>query len=382
MVRNSFIWFIFAVVLVTVIAFWVTWDRWDWLRSDGQEVETNAETIRTVAIIAGGMIALVFGIWRAWETKRQSDAAHTQAEASHQQVVAAQKQVDAVRQGMLNDRFHKGAEMLGNEKLSVRLGGVYALERLADADPEEFHMQIMQQFCAFVRNPTEDPSCVSEEPAKDESRIWQDWEFDLRPDVQAIMKAIAGRSSRGIEIEQEIEFSSDFRGANLRGLALDQTTLSDLWIWKVDLSKSSFNLTRLDNVSFMDVNLSPVAFVRTEFGNTSWDCCPMQGAMFNNSVFLETGEFEGFVACDLTCADFTDADLTGITFAQSNLRGARFDSANLTGVKFSANGLNPAHNLTQSQLDVAVAEPHNPPVLTGLVDIDTGERLVWRGSTI
>lgn len=46
--------------------------------------------------------------------------------------------------------------MLGNDVFSVRLGGIYALRRLAEEHPEQYHIQAMQLLCAFVRNPTKD----------------------------------------------------------------------------------------------------------------------------------------------------------------------------------------------------------------------------------
>ena len=47
--------------------------------------------------------------------------------------------------------------MLGSEQLSVRLGGIYALARLAREDPGDYHTQIMSLLCAFIRNPTGEP---------------------------------------------------------------------------------------------------------------------------------------------------------------------------------------------------------------------------------
>ena len=62
------------------------------------------------------------------------------------------------QQGLLHERYQKGAEMLGSELLSVRLGGIYALQRLAENHPGQYHIQIMHLFCAFVRHPTTDAS--------------------------------------------------------------------------------------------------------------------------------------------------------------------------------------------------------------------------------
>ena len=87
-------------------------------------------TARNVGLMIGGAVALVFAVWRSW---------------------VAHKQADTARQGLLNERYQKGAEMLGNNVLSVRLGGIYALERLAAEHPEQYHVQIMKLLCAFVR---------------------------------------------------------------------------------------------------------------------------------------------------------------------------------------------------------------------------------------
>ena len=70
--------------------------------------------------------------------------------------------------------------MLGNDVLSVRLGGIYALQRLAEEYPEQYHIQIMQLFCAFARHPTEDQVLESR-------RIQGESIPPLREDVEAIM---------------------------------------------------------------------------------------------------------------------------------------------------------------------------------------------------
>ena len=387
--KNSFNSFLIALSIGALVAVVTGWISWGWLRQGAEKPETHAETIRTAALLFGGMIALIFGIWRGWEAKRQSDAAQKQADATQEQVEAAQKQVeaaqrqiDASQRSMLNERFQNGTEMLGNAKLSARLGGIYALQRLANEEPEEYHMQILRMLLAFVRNPTEDTSVFDEELASEEKGSWVTWSFNLRPDVQAAMEAIAKRTYAGIEIERDEEFPSDLRGANLRGLALDNVTLSDLFVWKADLSRSSFNLSTLEHVNFLDTNLSPAVFARAELGNTSWENCPMARAEFGNAVFLEISGSEGFMDCDLSEADFTNADLSRVRFARSNLRGAKFDNANLSGTRFLDDDVNPELNLTQPQLDVAKSDPDNPPILEGIIDVQTGKPLVWRGSDL
>ena len=79
--------------------------------------------------------------------------------------------------------------MLGSGTLAVRLGGIYALQRLATEHPEQYHIQIMQLFCAFVRNPTGE----LEGPLHHYDRYKPIRR--LREDVQAVMSALGGRTS-------------------------------------------------------------------------------------------------------------------------------------------------------------------------------------------
>ena len=82
--------------------------------------------------------------------------------------------------------------MLGSEVLSVRLGGIYDLERLAAEHPEQYHLhlQVMELFCAFARNPTDDKRITSSpQPLDDPDEEVQ----TLRADVQDVMRAIGTR---------------------------------------------------------------------------------------------------------------------------------------------------------------------------------------------
>ena len=104
---------------------------WDWLSFD----ESGGTTIRNVGLITAAVTALPLAIWRGLVAERLADAAH---------------------QSLRNERYQKGAEMLGNEVLSVRLGGIYALRRLVEDHPNEYHIQIIELLCAFARHPTRD----------------------------------------------------------------------------------------------------------------------------------------------------------------------------------------------------------------------------------
>ena len=74
-----------------------------------------------------------------------------------------ERQTTAAEQGLITERITKAIEQLGAEKtvykdgqantepnLEVRLGALYALERIAQ-DSERDHIPIMETLCAYIR---------------------------------------------------------------------------------------------------------------------------------------------------------------------------------------------------------------------------------------
>ena len=57
-----------------------------------------------------------------------------------------------LRRGQVTDRYTKAVEQLGSDKLAVRIGGIYALERVA-RDSERDYPTVIEVLTAFVREP-------------------------------------------------------------------------------------------------------------------------------------------------------------------------------------------------------------------------------------
>ena len=149
------------VVLVAALALSILF--WDWLDKSG------STKIRNLGLVLAAILALPLAIWRSKVAERQA--------------ATAQRQAETAQRGLLNERYQKGAEMLGSHVLSVRLGGIYALARLAHEHSADYHTQIMSLLCAFVRNPP--PPRKEEKEARDSG---------LREDVREIVTTISERS--------------------------------------------------------------------------------------------------------------------------------------------------------------------------------------------
>jgi hypothetical protein len=88
--------------------------------------------------------------------KVQEHAAQVaEANRVHAERVAEATERDAAAR-RVTDLFTKSVEQLGSEKAAVRLGGMYALERLAQDNPDQ-RPTVVNVFCAYLRMPFEPP---------------------------------------------------------------------------------------------------------------------------------------------------------------------------------------------------------------------------------
>ncbi len=317
-----------AVLVILVAAVgagvWSLIHFWDWLRADQVNGvvgrESGSTTVRNIGFVVAGLIALPFAFWRSWVAERQANTA---------------------QQHLLNERYQQGAEMLGSEVLSVRLGGIYALERLAAEHPEQYHIQIMQLFCAFVRHPTVDEREKQEQRALEAASASKDLPSSVqaRADVQAVMTAIGTRDKTRINIERASKYTLNLSLADLRGAHLADADLSHARFYGVVLSDAFLVDANLSSAFLMESNLSRA---------TMW------GTVMSDSILY-------------------DAVLSGTDFSQTTFT---------PGPNRGPEGMDPVVGLTQTQIDHARAELNNPPRLLDVVDATTGKKLVWRGKTL
>jgi hypothetical protein len=61
------------------------------------------------------------------------------------------RRVSVAHEGQITERFTRAVDQLGSDKLEIRLGGIYALERIAKDSADKDHWTIMEILTAFVR---------------------------------------------------------------------------------------------------------------------------------------------------------------------------------------------------------------------------------------
>ena len=374
--RSSSIWFTAGGFALGIAGVVLAISFWGWLHPESPETVSRSETVRNVALIIGGILAFLFAWWRAVVAERQANAAQGQVET-------AQRQADTAHQSLLNDRYQRGAEMLGSEVLAVRLGGIYTLQELAGERPKEYHIQVVRLLCAFVRNPTGAERRIQEGeiPSGESTQVGTP-----REDIQAAVSAIGTRSSHSREIERAANFALDLRGAHLsgasmQGLNFSSADLRGALFMYADLTEAVLSGCLLHQANLYHATLDGADLSGAHIERARLARCQARQAVFSRARLLASD----LSRSSLQLADFSQAQIDSTTFFESTL-----EDANFSGARVQIRGIPESEDfqisglwftcLTQDQLDSARSDPNNPPTIAdGTVDPISGDPLEWRG---
>jgi pentapeptide repeat protein len=213
------------------------------------------------------------------------------------------------RRGQLSERFTKAVEQLGQlgpepEKLAVRLGGIYALEQIAQ-DSEELHWPVMEVLTAFVRSLPSGEQTPRVRPWLDQEPWHERDRTPARAEVQAILTVLGRRSDKRRRWERENQRALNLRFADLAGVHVREGHFED----------ALFTGARLDGA---------------HLGGAHLERAYLAGACLRKA-YLRGAHLQGAYLRDahLEHADLRDARLAGADIAQARLQGTTFTGATI-----------------------------------------------------
>ena len=152
------------VILFTVISllWYPHWQVSQFQINNATEQATLENQYRaTLAQMFGG-VAVAIGIYSAWKNiKLAQDTLESNQNKAQVELKLAQetleynqkntqKSLEVAQEGQITERFTRAIEQLGSEKIEIRLGGIYALERIS-SESEKDYWPIMKILAAYVR---------------------------------------------------------------------------------------------------------------------------------------------------------------------------------------------------------------------------------------
>jgi hypothetical protein len=281
-----------ALVAIALSSIWLIpayqGDRWQAFLPGRERPLFVNEARRTVLQFWGGLVVLL-GLYFGWRRIVATDEANR---------LQRERQL-AERESQVTERFTNAVEQLGHAQLEVRVGAIYALERIAK-DSFRDSWTIVEILSAYVRS-----HCAAPQPPS--------------ADVQAALSVLGRRPW--------IERESSRQRVDLSGTILDGYDLSNAKLQRCVAVNTHFSRANLFAADLSDASL--------------------RGATFE-SVYATLAVFEGayaaksrwqnvqLISARLARANLKRAVITNVDLTRANFTHARLDAAVLSGTKVTA----------------------------------------------
>ena len=311
----------------------------------------GSEAVRNFGLGIAGIFAATFGVYLAW-----------------QRTSAATRQAETAQESHFTELYTKAIDQLGRDDRIVRIGGIYALERIAKDSPKD-HLPIMEVLTSFVRQ--ELPLLKGEEREMQKQGSLKDVPC-RRGDVSAALKALGRRS---VENDKAV---LDLNMTNLGGALLDGTSFPNTSFFRAFLYQAWLGGSVLTHANFDKADLFKANFQNTDLSHASLREADATEAWFNGAQLVKADFFKAvlershvenanlreadlrharlrdsnFADSDLERTDLRWADLSESSWMGCNLRQANMIRANASGTDLQSATLAKA-NLRKANLENA-----------------------------
>jgi Pentapeptide repeats (8 copies) len=269
----------------------------DYAKVTPAELARARNDVRTTLLQGFGGMVLLLGAYLTWRQTQLSRA-------------ASREELQLTREGQLTDRFTRAVDQLGSKDVAVRVGGIYALGRIADESVTD-RASIADLLTAYVRrNAPWPPDAKSPFPA--DFPLDQLPHLSVRaPDIQAILSVLGRRTPSpaypalwtSLDLSRTDLRRSTLVGLNLWRVRFREASLARAWLFKADLR----------GVDFREADLREANLHEATADLTTW--WPNEDFDPNAAGVRVRPDLEN---ADLRSSYLRRADLTGIS-----LRGAR-----------------------------------------------------------
>jgi uncharacterized protein YjbI with pentapeptide repeats len=331
-----------------------------------------------------GAVGVVFNLYytgkREEAFNKSAIAANKSANAALENAKAALKNAQAAQDKQITERFTKAVEQLASPEIAVRLGGIYALERIANNSKDD-HWTIMEVLTAFVREPPSLKAPLEEEKpllelpthiqkAKDGKQPQK-----LRIDIQAALTVIGRRDTKQDLENQKLDLSNaDIAGANLREAKLQganfyQANLQGADLTKAQLRGADLGNTNLQQAHIIEANLQGAILTEANLkgaflNRTNLQEADLMGAKLQGAHLSYANLQRAYLQlANLQSTRLSHAQLQEANLRQANFSGASLLDANLEGSFIDLADFRNAYQLTQQQIMSAQGQARLPDYL-------------------
>jgi uncharacterized protein YjbI with pentapeptide repeats len=256
-------------------------------------------TERNVGIAQGNLAVVQRNLALAQETQEQ------QRQVTQANLGLAQANLEAMLEKQTAEHYGRSIEHLGSETELVRIGGIYALERIAQGSAL-YHWPIMEVLTAYVREHS--LTADDDTPANHEGRP---------PRAAGIRAAIAVLVRRTRTFGRGEDRQLDLSRARLRGTYLGGAHLEGAILWNADLTVANLTDAHLEDARLTGATLIGAILLRADLSRAVLSAANLSSA-------------------NLSGAMLGGANLSGVTLAGADLSRASLARANVSNVDLKA----------------------------------------------
>lgn len=274
------------------------------------------------------------------------------------------------RDADVTERYTKAIEQLGNQQLAIRVGGIFALERIGhDSERDRTTVVNVLTSSLFRELPTTNGS-----PGTPVAMA--------KAEEAALMVALMRlrRPGEPNHLASYLRGNPSFENADLRGAYLADSGMTKFPLFyanlsEADLSRTVLRQALLFGTNFTEANLQDADLTEAELLEANFASADLTSAILKDAdlagvkfdgATLKSSDLRG---ANLEDASLVDADLTGADLTGTHLKGTKFRGAKLIGVRLDKDTADSGAFTPQQRRVMKIIVPATQPaVITRAAD--------------
>ncbi|MER5934239.1 pentapeptide repeat-containing protein [Streptomyces sp. NPDC002054] len=271
------------------------------------------------------------------------------------QVGQASRELRISDEGQITNRFNTAISHLGASSVHVRIGGIYALDRIVQDSPRD-NPAVTSVLSAYVRDRAPLPTQTPAQPEKKTA---------LPADVSAALIVLANRpkstwplianlqniSLRGLQGKSVPLLGestvrnfrwADLAGSDLHGSELDKFDFREADFQNVDVSSARLTRSDLRKAWAESANFSKAILIGSDLSDAQMYEANLTGSFLSEEADLMNEETDSGWR-PVPSANLTGAHLLGANLSNADLRGVNLTQAWLSGTNLTGADLSRAN---------------------------------------
>jgi hypothetical protein len=254
--------------------------KWAWWEANGEHLRNM---VWATAFPILGLSGLVLAMWRTWLSSQQTDTALRQSQLAER--------------GHMTDRFHTGMQMLGDDSMVTRLGGITVLNNLSIDERERYGVNVGEIFVGALPKISREYNKYNAGHLNDSLKSSDEIKEIAPPDIVLIFNHLHDNALNLGKIDsvnyctkadKVVRFNKHYiqgfqsAGLNYRDMRVGFCQFIDCIFGKCLFIRNTFNTCDFTKIDFTNCDFTDCEFFDCDFGKSNFNRTVFNNCEFNN----------------------------------------------------------------------------------------------------